>query len=295
VELEGGLRVEYVKVDYQVNPNHNTYKSDGYNYTQPFPNLRLAYKLNDKNKISLFFNRRVDRPNEVDIRIFPKYDEPELIKVGNPTLKPQFTSSMELGYKNNWLKGNLYAALYHRITDGTITRIATQVPGSVLLYSIFQNAGRSYNSGIELVWQQELAKWISINAGVNVYQNTINAFSVTNKYPVPTNYKADKQQLVSGNVKLNSLAHLPKGFDLQLTAIYLAPDIIPQGRIEKRFSVDMGLKKNVQKGKGDVFINATDLFNTMQINKRITGNGFTLQSTDYYETQVIRVGYNRKF
>jgi len=59
--------------------------------------------------------------------------------------------------------------------------------------------------------------------------------------------------------------------------------------------VDMGLKKNVQKGKGDVFINATDLFNTMQINKRITGNGFTLQSTDYYETQVIRVGYNRKF
>jgi outer membrane receptor protein involved in Fe transport len=295
VELEGGLRVEYVKVDYQVNPNHNTYKSDGYNYTQPFPNLRLAYKLNDKNKISLFFNRRVDRPNEVDIRIFPKYDEPELIKVGNPTLKPQFTSSMELGYKNNWLKGNLYAALYHRITDGTITRIATQVPESVLLYNIFQNAGRSYNSGIELVWQQELAKWISVNAGINVYQNTIDAFSVTNKYPVPTNYKADKQQLVSGNVKLNSLAHLPNGFDLQLTAIYLAPDIIPQGQIEQRFSVDMGLKKNVQKGKGDVFINATDLFNTMQINKRITGNGFTLQSTDYYETQVIRVGYNRKF
>ncbi|MFN8348438.1 MAG: outer membrane beta-barrel family protein [Spirosomataceae bacterium] len=295
VELEGGLRVEYVKVDYQVNPNHNTYKSDGYNYTQPFPNLRLAYKLNDRNKISLFFNRRVDRPNEVDIRIFPKYDEPELIKVGNPTLKPQFTSSMELGYKNNWLKGNVYAALYHRITDGTITRIATQVPGSVLLYNIFQNAGRSYNTGIELVWQQELTKKVSVNASVNVYQNTINAFSVTNKYPVPTNYKADKQQLMSGNVKLNSLAHLPNGFDWQLTAVYLAPDIIPQGRIEKRFSVDTGLKKNVQKGKGDVFINATDLLNTMQINKRITGNGFTLQSTDYYETQVIRVGYNRKF
>ena len=41
-ELEAGLRLEYVKVDYDVNPNHNTYKSDGYSYTEPFPNLRLG-------------------------------------------------------------------------------------------------------------------------------------------------------------------------------------------------------------------------------------------------------------
>ncbi|AEI48064.1 TonB-dependent receptor domain-containing protein [Runella slithyformis] len=295
IELESGLRVEYVNVNYDVNPNHNTYKSDGYNYTQPFPNLRLAYKLNEKNKISFFFNRRVDRPNEVDIRIFPKYDEPELIKVGNPALKPQFTSSFEVGYKTNWQNGNLYAAAYQRITDGTITRIATQVPGSVLLYNIFQNIGRSYNTGIEMVWQQQLTKPVSLNASVNIYQNTINAFSVTNKYPVPTTYTADKQQLMSGNVKLNSLAHLSNGFDVQVSAVYLAPDLIPQGRIEKRFSLDLGVKKNVQKGKGDIFLNTTDLLNTMQIRKKITGTGFVLQSADYYETQVVRIGYNRKF
>ena len=81
IEAEIGLRVEYVDLKYKVNPNHNTYKSDGYNYTQPFPNVRLAYKINDQNKISLFYNRRVDRPNEVDIRIFPKYDDAEIIQV----------------------------------------------------------------------------------------------------------------------------------------------------------------------------------------------------------------------
>lgn len=48
-EAELGLRVEYVKIDYKVNPNHNTYTSDGYDYTQPFPNFRLAYKINDHN------------------------------------------------------------------------------------------------------------------------------------------------------------------------------------------------------------------------------------------------------
>ena len=293
-EFEGGIRMEYVKVNYEVNPNHNTYKSDGYNYTQPFPNGRLAYKIDENNKISLFYNRRVDRPNEVDIRIFPKYDEPELIKVGNPTLKPQFTNTLELGFKNVMPKGSFYTALYHRITDGTITRIATQVPNSVLLYNIFQNAGRSFNTGVEVIFQQNPSKSISYTLSANIYQNKINAFSVVNKYPVPTVYTAQKQERISGNAKLNTLLHLAKGYDVQISAVYLAPDVIPQGQIDSRYSVDMGIKKNIQKGRGELFLNATDIFNTMQLKKEIKGATFTLQSTDYYETQVIRLGYMYK-
>lgn len=294
-ELEAGLRLEYVKVDYKVNPSHNTYKSDGYQYTKPYPNLRLAYKPDDRNKFSVFYNYRIDRPNEVDIRIFPKYDEPELIKVGNPALRPQFTSSLELGYKNNWDKGYLYAALYQRITDGTITRIATQAPGSNILYNIFQNAGRSFNSGMELIFQQKLTDWFSLNTNANIYQNTINAFSVENKYPVPVIYSALKEQLISGNLKLNGMFKLAGKFEAQLTAIYLAPDIIPQGKIDSRFSMDLGLKKSIQKGAGELFLNATDLLNTLKISKNITGNGFRMLSTDYYETQVFRFGYSYKF
>ncbi|MDO9156446.1 MAG: TonB-dependent receptor, partial [Sediminibacterium sp.] len=59
IEAELGLRIEYVDLQYKVNPNHNTYKSDGYNYTQPFPNVRLAYKINVQNKLSFFFNSRL--------------------------------------------------------------------------------------------------------------------------------------------------------------------------------------------------------------------------------------------
>jgi hypothetical protein len=55
------------------------------------------------------------------------------------------------------------------------------------------------------------------------------------------------------------------------------------------------MKKTIQKGKGELFLNATDILNTMQIKKNIQGDGFKYASTDYYETQVIRVGYNHKF
>jgi outer membrane receptor protein involved in Fe transport len=294
-ELEAGLRFEYVKVNYDVNPNHNTYTSDGYDYTRPFPNLRLGYKLDEKNKISLFYNERVDRPNEVDIRIFPKYDEPEVIKVGNPTLRPQFTKNIELGHKLTWDKGSIYSAVYHKMTDATISRIATVAPGSNLIYNIFQNAGESRNSGAEITYQQEVVRWFSFNASAALYRNTIDAFTIENKYPVPTTYTMDKESITSWNTKLNGMFKLPKKAELQFSAIYLAPDIIPQGKIGSRFSIDLGAKKQVQNGRGELFLNATDLFNTLKPRREIKGNGFTLVSTDYFETQVFRLGYSYKF
>lgn len=294
-ELETGLRLEYVSVNYKVNPNHNTYKSNGYNYSQPFPNLRLAYKINDRNKLSFFFNRRVDRPNEVDIRIFPKYDDAEIIKVGNPALKPQFTNSMELGYKKSLANGYFYSAFYHRSTYGTITRISGIVPGSTLIYAVFQNAGHSYNTGLEISFSYKIRKWYSFNLNSNIYRNQINAFTVENLYPVPHTFSTTKQEFISGNLKLNNTFNLKKQWDLQIVMVYLAPDIIPQGKIKQRFSLDMGLKKTLPHKKGELFFNATDLFNTLVIRKQINGNGFSYTSADYYETQVLRIGYSYKF
>lgn len=294
-EVESGLRLEHIKIQYNVEPGHNTYESDSYNYTQPFPNVRLAYKLNHNNKISLFYNRRVDRPNEVDIRIFPKYDDAEIIKVGNPALRPQFTNSVELGYKYNWGNSYFYSALYHRFANGTITRISSIVPGSTLVYAVFQNAGKSYNTGLETVWNQTVSKVYMFNVNGNIYRNQIDAFTVVNLYPQYNIFSAGEESVISGNLKLNNIFRLSNGWDAQITAAYLAPDIIPQGKIGSRFSIDAGVKKSVQNGKGEVFFNATDLFNTMVIKRQIQGTGFSYTSDDYYETQVIRLGYSYKF
>ncbi|MBL7778332.1 MAG: TonB-dependent receptor [Chitinophagales bacterium] len=294
-EAEVGLRVEYVNINYVVGSIHPTYKTDGYNYTQPFPNVRLAYKINDNNKLSLFYNRRVDRPNEVDIRIFPKYDDAEIIKVGNPALRPQFTHLIELGYKTNWKSGYFYSAAYHRLADGTITRIRTIVPNTTLIYSVMQNAGRSYATGLDITLSQDITKLFSFNLNLNGYHNRLNAFTVLNKYPQETTYSSPTRQIFSGNAKLNTFFHLPLKFEIQLSAIYLAPDLIPQGKIGHRFALNLGVKKLIQKGKGELFLNATDLANTMVTREDIRGNGFNYVGYDYYETQVIRIGYSYKF
>ena len=94
---------------------------------------------------------------------------------------------------------------------------------------------------------------------------------------------------------MNAVIRLPREWQTQVSSVYLAPDLLPQGRIGSRFSLDVGMKKSVQQGKGEIVVNATDLLNTNQARRTIRGTDFRLVSTDYLETQVIRVGYNWKF
>jgi outer membrane receptor protein involved in Fe transport len=295
LEIEAGLRVEYVRLNYKVNPDHKIYKSDGYEYTQPFPNIRLAYKLDANNKLSLFYNRRVDRPNEVDIRIFPKYDDAEIIKVGNPALKPQFTNTFELAYRTSWHQGFFFSSVYHKRMDATIARIASIVAGSNLIYNIFQNTGKSYNTGMELMFSQEISKIAGFSLNLTGYKNIIDAYTVYNAYPVPNTVSSERKEIWSGNIKLISNFHFPGKLDMQLSAVYLAPDLLPQGKTFSRFSMDVGFKKAIQKGKAEIFANATDLLNTYRIKNDIQGEGFRYRSIDYFETQVIRLGYSYKF
>jgi hypothetical protein len=55
------------------------------------------------------------------------------------------------------------------------------------------------------------------------------------------------------------------------------------------------VKKGIQKGKGELFLNATDLLNTLVIKQNIRGNNFNYVGSNYNETQVIRLGYSYKF
>lgn len=81
---------------------------------------------------------------------------------------------------------------------------------------------------------------------------------VNNLYPVPTTFSAAQQDLISGNVKFNTLIHFVKNLDVQLSAINLALDIIPQGTIDSRFSLDAGVKKTLRNGNDEFVITATD-------------------------------------
>ena len=65
----------------------------------------------------------MDRPGEPNLRIFPKYDDPELLKVGNPYVRPQFTQTYEAAYKRIWETGSVFLSTYYRQLDAPFLRI----------------------------------------------------------------------------------------------------------------------------------------------------------------------------
>lgn len=295
LEVEAGLRVEYAQIDYLVDPRHSVYSDDGFTYFEPFPNLRATWLINDNSRLSLFYNRRVDRPEEKNLRVFPTYADPEILRIGNPSLIPQFTQTIEAGYKLSWQEGYIYGAAYHRMLSNILTTIITSFPDDRRLVSVDQNAGTGTNTGFELIFNQRLSKYFRMDFNINVYQNVIDAFSVVNLYPVETVLERDRRDIITGNAKLNLAFNLGKWGDLQWTVIYLAPDLVPQGTIDERFSIDMGYKKSIQNGRGELFANFSDVFNTLVIRYDLRGNDFDFVSTDFFETQVLRVGYNYRF
>lgn len=297
-EIEAGLRVENSMVKYDIDPANIYYtKNDDYNYFSFFPSIRLTRKMNDNNKLSVFFNRRVDRPGEFELRPFPKYDDPEILKTGNPYLRPQFTTSIELSYKTNWKNGSVYISGFYRSINDIFSRVYTNdtTAATTVVNAIPQNIGEGSNLGFELGFEQTITKFWDVNGSLMWYQNQINAFSGTSIYPYPQPFSFDKTSANTWNFKLNNEIALSEETELQVTAIYYAPDIIPQGETDSRFSFDLGLKKKVFEGKGEITLAATDLFNTFGIRKTIYGNGFTLNAENYYETQVVTVGMKYKF
>ncbi len=100
--VEGGVRAEQTSVSYTLDPANIYYPDDdAYSYFRIFPNVRLTAAIGSETDLSLFYNHRVDRPGEPELRVFPKYDDPELLKVGNPYFGRNSRRAMKCRWRTN--------------------------------------------------------------------------------------------------------------------------------------------------------------------------------------------------
>jgi hypothetical protein len=95
--------------------------------------------------------------------------------------------------------------------------------------------------------------------------------------------------------KLTGQFTLPWELNLQVSGIYYAPKNIPQGKERARSSIDLGIRKKVFEGNGEISLSFSDILNRFGIRQEIEGDGFSVLYENYYETQIIRLGYKQKF
>jgi len=296
--LEVGFRAEQTDVRYDLPPENIYYsQSDAYDYFEPLPNVRLTYNLSADDRIAVYYNNRVDRPGEPELRIFPKYDDPEILKVGNPYLRPQFTERYELAYERVWERGNAIVSLYRRNIDDPFVRVFAiddSNPDYDIVNRIYQNVGTGSHTGVELIFTQDIGEHWELSGSANVYENIIDAAETTLLFPVVRPFSVPRSEDDTWDLKLNSLLKLPNGLEAQLSVVYYAEKPIAQGREAARSSVDLGFKKPVLRD-AEIVVSITDLFNEFGIRQEIDGDGFDAVYENFYETQTVTMGMNYRF
>ncbi len=298
-DIEAGLRTEYTTAFYDMDTTNIYYQQDDtYDYFKLFPNVRFSYRFNARNMFSIFFNQRIDRPGEPELRMYAKSDDHELVKVGNPYLRPQYTRSFELGYKRNWESGSVSISTFYRFIQDQYMRVYTQDTTNTyydVILKSYANTGEAVNQGVELIFNQDILEFWELSGSINYYNNLISEYSGSLLFPYEHVFSVERTVDNTLDYKLSNTISLPSDIQIQLTALYFAPKNIPQGRQLSRSSVDLGLKKTFWQGKGELNCTATDIFNKYGIRQEIDGDGFSVLYENYYETQAIRVGIKYNF
>ena len=297
--VEIGLRTEYTHIFYDISPNNIYYPSnDEYDYWKLYPNVRLTWKINQHNRLSVFYNHRIDRPSEAELRIFPKYDDPELLKVGNPYLRPQYTHNFELTYKYLWNSGSVFLSGYHKIIEDPYLRIYAIDEHSAdysIINKVYENTGKTTNTGMELIAEQRISKVWRVSGSFNFFHNRISAYDGILYFPYERPFFISKSDDNTWYAKINNQYSIGGSCQIQLSGVYFAPMNIPQGRRLGRGGIDIGFKKNFYKDRMELLISMRDILNTMAIKETVYNDGFEATYENYYETQVITAGVKVKF
>ncbi len=297
-DIEGGLRAEYTAVSYDMDETNIYYdENDAYDYFRLFPNIRLTVKMNEDNRLSAFYNQRIDRPGEPELRMFTKSDDHELVKVGNPYLRPQYTQSAELAYQHYWESGSVFLSGYFRLIDDSFQRVYTQDTTSIydIVVKSYANTGQMNHLGLELVASQDITDFWDISGNFNWYQINIQSHTGSLLFPYPHTFDILETSGNTWDAKLINTLEVNSGLEFQLTALYFAEKDIPQGKQLSRSSVDIGVKRKLWKDQGELTVAATDIFNRFGLRQEIVGDGFVAEYQNFYETQTIRIGLKYKF
>lgn len=202
--IHAGIRLEHTMADgVQLQNNQNFSKR----YTNLFPSVSVAKKLDNNQTLLLSYNRRIDRPNYQDLNPFQFILNQFTFLQGNPLLSPQFTHSVEAG----WSKRNISAKYYFsQITDlisdniyqDTVLKLSFQQKDNVAIKSIH---GVSMNLSTR-VWNQ-----LSLSFYSNVFYNRIQGNIDQETFRVET---------VSGSANVTAQIQLPKSWSFDLATTY---------------------------------------------------------------------------
>ncbi len=276
---QAGLRAEWTDVTTTL---RETKEINPRKYTNLFPSVHVTYELSKTNSFQLSYSKRVRRPVYNDLSPFSTFADSRNFFSGNPNLNPEFTNSFEIGHIKYYEKGTLSSSFYFRDTKDKIQSIRL-VDNTGFSTTLPENLRGEKSFGFETASQFTVNKWWKLDLSFNFFNAKIDGTNLDKSY---------KRETYSWFVRQSSRFTLVKGFDMQIRANYEAAQKTIQGKRLPLFYMDYSISKEVFKGKGNLNLNAMDIFNSRIMRYTNAGENFFTEGSSQYRRRQINLTLN---
>lgn len=301
-----GLRGEYWRVETESKNYDQEYHTNfvpGMTVEPPytktffkiFPTVFLSYQLPHNQELQANYTRRLQRPWGGQLNSFKNISDSTLITFGNPELTPSYTNSFEFNYLKNWEDHTLSVSAYYRPTSDVIQRVGYTDPVKRIRYKTNENVSKELSSGLETIVKNKFFKVIDLTTTINLYYYKMEGGDFNmNVGDAVFPYHIDGRDDFSWNASLMAQVMLPWQISFQGTGRYRAGSIIPQGKRDPSYGVDLGLRRAFFDKKLTVNLNVRDVFDSRRFHSSVWS------ATDCQESEswrgrrsiMIQVSYN---
>ncbi len=289
LSVQVGLRYEYTHLegDQFGNPQRPD-SSFSRGYGNLFPTIFLSYQASKDFQWGFNAGRRIDRPSYQDLNPFLFFLDQYTYQAGNPFIKPQYTTNVEL---SNTFKGFLTTTINysHTVDFQTETFEQAKLPNGEDGYATIVrqgNIGTRDAAGISVSAQVPVKKWwtaiLYTNLNYNRFRGEVN------------NDKVDVEA-TNLTVNINNQFKFKKGWSAELSGWYRSKGVEGQIMIDPMGQVAAGVSKQVLKGKSTIKLNVRDIFYTQVVTGYINFQNTEASFKNSRDTRVATLSFVYRF
>ena len=217
-----------------------------------YPSVLLTEKLENNSQLQFTITNRISKPSVREFNSTIDFSDPANYYQGNPGLKPESITGLELDYNKTLQNISFTSSIYTNTVNNVIQHIQTN-PVNDETTTVPENLKRSTTTGLELIGRFELVKGWDFTANANIFDRD-NAAAP--QYGIAANNG------LSWNTNVTTNITPVQRLSFQIRADYRAPDLYLQDKNLAAFGMDAAAKYSFAGDRASLSFNANDIFNS---------------------------------
>lgn len=249
-----------------------------------FPTLHVSYNIGENNELMASYSRRINRPRGRDLDPVPNYYNRYTVRIGNPALEPEYTDSYELNYMRKFGRSFVSLEAFRRITNNKIERIEN-LGDDGIFYLSSDNFDKDYSTGMEIMGNVEITKWLMVNASISSFHYRING---------EINGESIDRESTNWSGRMNTTFKFSANSRLQIQGFYRGPSVSAQGESKAMIFSNIAYKQDFLKKKLTATVSIQDPLKTGRFERESYGNDFKSYFKWQREPQVVMLTLSYK-